>query len=60
MKCTLIADIPTEVLLLPENEFNLLDKELKEEFLHFGTKIPKDEDLRKLYFERMQWNKYKK
>lgn len=60
MQCSLIAEFPSEVILLPDTEFNMMDKELKEEFVQFGTKIPRDKDLRMLYFEHVQWNKYKR
>lgn len=60
MKCSLVANIPSEVLLLPKADLYEFPKEIRDEFSYFGSITPEDKKLRLLYFENIQWTKYKR
>jgi hypothetical protein len=60
MKCTMIADIPSEVLLLSASDLWVMSKEIREDFLDFGIRIPSDKELRQMYFVHNRWKKFQK
>ena len=55
MKCSLISDLPCEILELHLTEDDLLT--MQTIFQPFRI-MPPDEKLRLMYLEHMQWRKY--
>ena len=59
MKCTLVAVVPTEVLLLPAHDLWVMDKKLRDDFVEFCIRVPDEPELKQMYFKIRKWNKYK-
>lgn len=57
---TVVTEVPCEVYIINEMDFLTLQKKILDEFQEYIKPYPSDRELRKMHYETIRWQSYKK